>query len=149
MKKQIKFMKQFGNLQDSKQKNRVFNTIIVIFFCVVLYSCAVGSSIITGNVRPAISENEVKIYIESPTKYETIGIVEASCDVGFSNQATQDRVIKKLKSQAAKIGSNGLLLTNTGSQSSGMTGFYVNGVFFSTASRKITAQGKAIFVIQE
>ena len=142
-------MKQFGSLQDSKRKNRAFKIITVISLCAVLYSCAVGSSIITGNVRPAISESEVKIYIEPPTQYETIGIVEASSDVEFSIQAAQDRVINNLKSRAAKIGANGVLLTNTGSQSSGTTGFYSNGIFFSGTSSKITAQGKAIYVIQE
>ena len=142
-------MKRISTLQENKRKKRTFKTVIVIFFCAVLSGCAVGSSIITGNVRPAISESEVKIYIDAPTQYETIGIVEASSDVEFSRQAAQDRVINQLKLRAAKMGANGVFLTNTGSQSSGATGFVSNGIFFSSTSNKITAQGRAIYVIQE
>jgi len=149
MKKQIKFMKLFGNLQVSKRKNRIFKAVTVIFVCAVLFGCVAGSSIVTGNVRPAISENEVKIYIDPPTQYETIGIVEASSAVEFSRQAAQDRVINQLKSRAAKLGANGVLLTNTGSQSSGTTGFWSNGIFYGGTSSKIIGQGRAIYVIQE
>jgi len=142
-------MRQLSNLQAKRQNVRVFNTIIAILFIAVLVGCATGSSIITGTKRPAISPSEVKIYIDPPTQYETIGIVEASSDVEFSRQSAQDRVINELKSRAAKVGANGVLLTNTGSQSSGMTGFYSNGIFFGGASNKIVGQGRAIYVIQE
>ena len=142
-------MKLFGYLQDSRKKKRAFNTIVVIFFCAVLSSCAVGSTIITGNSRPATNPSEVKIYIDPPTQYETIGIVEASSDVEFSRQSAQERVINHLKSRAAKMGANGLLLTNTGSQSGGSSGFYSNGFFYGGASSKMVGQGRAIFVIHE
>ncbi len=104
---------------------------------------------ITGTKRPAINPSEVKIYIDPPTQYEIIGIVEASSDVEFSRQSAQDRVMNELKSRAAKVGANGVLLTNTGNQSSGMTGFYSNGIFYGGTSDKIVAQGKAVYVIQE
>ena len=140
-------MKLIETFQNGK--NEILKTIIGLALCVGLYSCAVGSSIITGNVKPSINESDVKIYIEAPSKYETIGLIEASSDVEFSRQAAQDRVINNLKARAAKMGAKGVLLSNTGSQSSGTTGFYSNGIFINGSNSKITAQGKAIFVIQE
>jgi len=120
-------------------------TLIIIF----LFSCATGSTIITGAIRQAIDPNEVKIYIEPPLQYETIGLIEASSDVEFTMQAAQDRVINELKTRAAKIGANGVLLISTGSETSGGTGFYSGGFFYSSSNTKIIAQGRAIFVIQE
>jgi hypothetical protein len=122
---------------------------MIIPCLVVLAGCATGSVIITGNVRPAIDPAGVKIYLEPPSKYETIGIVEASSDVDFSSQAAQDRVIKELKNQAAKIGANGVLLINVSNQSRGTTGFYSDGVFYAGSTEIKTAHGQAIYVIQE
>jgi len=99
--------------------------------------------------RPSISPEQVKLYLEPPTKFETIGIVEASSEVEFSSQAAQDRAIQELKNQAAKIGANGVLIGNTGNKSGDMVGFYSGGVFFAGASETKTASGKAIHVIQK
>jgi len=128
---------------------KILRIITTIFIITVLLSCATGSVIITGKTRPAIDPAEVKIYLEPPSQYETIGIVEASSDVEISTQAAQDRVIDELKKQAAKIGANGILLNYTGNKSGGMTGFYSGGIFFAGASESKTAQGQAIYVIQE
>ena len=124
-------------------------TILIFLVIATLVGCASGSIIISGKTRTAIDPSEVKIYLEPPNQYETIGIVEASSDVELSRQAAQDRVINKLKSKSAKVGANGLLLVATGSQLSGTVGYYSNGIFFGGTSDKITTQGKAIYVIKE
>lgn len=128
---------------------RMLRIIIVLSFLVVLFDCATGSYIVTGKTRPAISPSEVKIYLDPPSQYETIGIIEASSDVEFSSQAAQDRAINKLKEQAAKIGANGVLLLNTENKSGEMVGFYSEGIFYAGASKTKAVKGKAIFVIQE
>jgi len=139
-------MKQFFELQARKQ----IKIVATFFLSAVLFGCATGSSIITGMKRPAINPSEVKIYLDPPAKFETIGIVEAVSEVGFSRQAAQDQTINELKKRAAKVGANGVLLTNTGSQTSGTTGVYSNGIFLGGNTRdKILAQGRAIYVIQE
>jgi hypothetical protein len=139
------FMRQFKNLQVTRQGIRVLNTITVILLFTVLTGCATGSYILTGKTRPAIDPMAVKVYLTPPTKYETIAIVEASSNVEFSSQAAQNRTIEKLKEQAAKLGANGVLLTNTENKSSG--GVIVSGIYI--ASDKKTARGEAIYVIQE
>lgn len=128
---------------------RVLRIITTLFSLAVLFGCATGSAIVTRKARPAIGPTEVKIYLDPPSQYETIGIVEASSDVEFSTQAAQDRAINELKSQAAKIGANGVLLMNTGDKSGEMVGFYSGGIFYAGASETKTAKGKAVFVIQE
>lgn len=116
---------------------RVLGIITTFFVLAALFGCATGSAIVTGKARPAIAPTEVKIYLDPPSQYETIGIVEASSDVEFSTQAAQDRAINELKSQAAKIGANGVLLMDTGE------------IYYSGGSEKKTAKGKAIVLIQE
>ena len=122
---------------------------LMVFLVFLLFNCASGSTIVTGDVRPPINPADVKIYLDPPSHYETIGIVEAVSEIGFTRQAAQDRVIKELKAHAAKIGANGVLLTSTGSQSGGSTGFYSNGFFYSSASQEIIGQGRAIYVLQK
>jgi len=128
---------------------KILNLIISFTLLITLLGCASGSHIITGKVRPAIKKSEVKLYLEPPKKYEIIGIVEASSEVEFSSQAAQDRAIAELKSQAAKIGANGVLISATSNKSGGVTGFYSNGIYYAASSEMKTARGKAIFVIKE
>lgn len=90
----------------------------------------------------------MEIYLEAPAKYETIGLVEASSDIELSAQAAQDRVVAELKSQAAQVGANGILLITAGSQTGSTTGYISNGVLITSTSKTKTAQAKAIYVIK-
>lgn len=135
-------MVHFSKLQVRKQYFQVFNIVTAIFLLIVLFGCGTpGSSIVTGNVRPAIDPTEVKIYLSPPAKYETIAIVESSYDARYSSQTAQNKIMKELKKQAAKLGANGVLLTNTGTIKTGGNIY--------TASNVKTAQGEAIYVTQE
>ena len=114
---------------------KITKMFMLLFSFVLLTGCSTGSSIVTGNRRAAINPTEVKIYIDAPAQYETIGLVEASDEVAFSTQASQDRVVKELKAQAAKLGANGVLIISTDSKR-------------DTSDKKV-AQGKAIYVVRE
>ena len=143
-------MKQLNTLQVKRQSVRLLNTITVILTLTLLFGCATGSSIITGTKRPAINPSDVKIYLDPPTQYENIGIIEVNSDVVFSRQSAQDRAMNELKIRAAKVGANGVLLTNSGSQTVGTAGYYSNGIFYGGGSSdKILAQGRAIYVNKE
>ena len=111
-----------------------------------LIGCATGSSILVGKARPPITPENVKLYVEAPEDYEVIGIVEASSDVEFSSQAAQNRAIERLKTEAAKIGANGVLLENSGEKSSTVFGSGGGGFFWAAQQKTKTVQGKAIFV---
>jgi len=110
--------------------------VVTLMVLAVLYGCATGSAIVTGKTRPAIDPSEVRIYLDPPSQYETIGIVEASSDVELSSQAAQDRTINELKAQAAKLGANGVI-------------FLHSGVFYADTEETKTARGKAIYVPKE
>lgn len=118
---------------------------ILFILFTFLSGCASGSHIITENVRPAIKPTEVKIYLEQPSQYEIIGLVQAYSDVEFSAQAAQDRVINELKVQAAKIGANGVVVIDTTNSSSG--GVVVGNTYVE--NERISSKGQAIYVTQE
>ena len=122
---------------------------IILISLIVLFGCATGSTIITGDVRPSINSNEVRIFLDPPALFETIGLIEASSDVEFSRQAAQDRVINELRNRAARIGANGVLLIGTGAQAGDTVGFISGGVLFTSTGSRITGHGRAIYVIQE
>ena len=116
---------------------------------VFLFSCSTGSYILTGQARAPIDPSQVTVYLEPPAEFETIGIVESSSGVEFSSQKAQDRTIRELKEQAAKIGANGVLLSGTGSRSDDMYGMYSGGIMYAGSGETKTAKGQAIYVIRE
>jgi hypothetical protein len=92
--------------------------------CAALCGC-VTSHVIVGRVRPAISPSQVQIYLHPPAaKYEEIAILDTSSKHSFSftAQGKTDAVIDRLKSEAAKLGANGILLNNVGDQAVGSVG---------------------------
>lgn len=120
---------------------QALKTISTIFSFMILAGCASGSSIVTGTTRPAISAADVKIYLDPPAQYEIIGIVEAASEVLLSaTQTAQNSVISELKSQAAKIGANGIILIDAGNS-------YISGYQHSAQIK--SAKGKAIYVLQK
>jgi hypothetical protein len=104
-------------------------------------ACASGSAIVTGNTRPPIPLEQVKIYLEPPAEFEIIGLVSASSDAGWTAQGSLDYAVKELKKQAAKLGANGVLLVSSGETTSTI----VSGAYAVPVTAK-TVQGKAIFV---
>lgn len=120
----------------------------IVLLLVVFYGCATGSSIVLRTVKPAITTDKVKLYLDPPPQYETIGLVEASSVIWSSKQKAQDRAIKKLLSEAARIGANGVVLTDYREKSNSMMGFSDETFFASTIFTK-TVRGKAILVLIE
>ena len=121
---------------------KIILSISVVLLVVLFFSCASGSSVVTGNQRPAISPDEVVIYAEEPEKYEVIGIVTASSDATGISQKDLDYAIAELKKQAAKIGANGVVLQNV--SSSNGSGLFIGGIFVNEKSQDVS--GKAIYV---
>ncbi len=125
-----------------------------------LAACAPSSHIVVGTVRPAITPSEVKIYLQPPPAFEEVAVLNASADsmFGTGGQSTVDKVIQRLKQEAAKLGANGIILEGmfdqqTGSLGggSGSTSFSGNsavgvGLGGSLGIYKKTGQARAIFV---
>ena len=89
-----------------------------------LVGCA-SSHVITGTPRPPISPDQVTVYVSPPqVRYEQIAILNTSSrgSFSFTAQGKTDKVIARLKEQAAKLGANGLLLQNIEDRQSGSIG---------------------------
>jgi hypothetical protein len=97
-----------------------------------LSGCASSSSsILVGKARAPVSPDDVKLYLRAPAKYEEIAMIESSskASMAVSDQAKTDVSIQRLKEEAAKVGANGVLLTETGSE---VIGGVMAGSSFST-----------------
>lgn len=105
------------------------------FLCVcVLTGCAAGT-VVTGTTRPAIKPEQVTIYQEAPASFDLIAAVSAQSR--FSGQKAMDRTIRELKEKAAKLGANGVVVTDAG-----VSTVYINGI----PVVKTLANGRAIYV---
>jgi hypothetical protein len=95
--------------------NNSFIKFSYLIFLVLIASCASPAShLIVGQVRQPISPEIVKIYTKPPSAYDEIAILSSS-DMGqlaFTDQQKLDNSIEGLKSAAAKLGANGVLLTS-------------------------------------
>ena len=121
----------------------------VILISIFLTSCASGSYILTGEKRTPIKPELVKLYVSPPQKYDIIGIVNASSDSGWTSQGDMDYAVSELKSQAARLGANGIIITGRGEVSSAVVGTYSNGMMYSIPTSAQSVSGQAVYVIQE
>ncbi|ALM66747.1 hypothetical protein FORC4_1774 [Vibrio parahaemolyticus] len=128
-----------------RSKIKVGLVVVVLSF---LNACASGSAIVTGVKRPALDFNQVRLYLEAPEQYETIGIVKASSDAGITQQASQDYAVEELKKQAAKIGANGVILTTAGERTSSIISTNADGSIYTIPVSAQTVSGKAVFVTE-
>jgi Rad3-related DNA helicase len=128
-----------------RSKIKVGLVVVALSF---LNACASGSAIVTGVKRPALDFSQVRLYLEAPEQYETIGIVKASSDAGITEQASQDYAVEELKKQAAKIGANGVILTTTGERTSSIISTNADGSIYTIPVSAQTVSGKAVFVTE-
>jgi hypothetical protein len=127
---------------------------------VLLAACAPSSHILTGTARAPISPADVKIYSTPPPNFEEIALLDASSKSAFGpgGQKSIDKVIERLKAQAAQLGANGVILGDVSDRETGSLGTGVGsdsysghsavgvGVGGSLGIYKKSAKGRAIFV---
>ncbi len=125
-----------------------------------LAACAPSSHIVVGTVRPPIAPSEVKIYLQPPPSFDEVAVLNASADsmFGTGGQSSVDKVIQRLKEEAAKLGANGIILEGMSDQQTGSLGGGSGSTSFSGSSAvgvglggslgifKKTGQARAIFV---
>lgn len=106
-----------------------------LLFC----GCASSSHTLVGQVRPAISPVEVRVYHSPPKRYEEIALLDATSGGSLSrkSEAGIDEAIARLKEEAAKLGANGVLLTGVADEVGGSIGFGVGGEGFSAGRRHV------------
>lgn len=136
-----------------------FKNVALGLAILALTACA-SSSVLVGNARPPIEPEDVKVYLQPPAGYETVALLEAS-DLGangFSAQSRMNKVMNRLKDEAAELGANGILLQGidtqyTGSVNSGYANAtvsgnsaYATGVGYSAAQFSKVGRAIAIYV---
>jgi hypothetical protein len=126
---------------------------ILLLTAVALLSGCATSSVLVGKVRPAIAATSVKVYLRAPAKYEEIALLQTSSQSSwaFSEQGKMDAVMMNMKEEAAKLGANGVLLTQTGDKSAGAVWIpngMGGGVMAPAGSHK-AGTGMAIYVSEE
>lgn len=87
---------------------------VFISLCVLLTSCASNSSHqLTGQTRAAITPAEVVMYSEPPQQFTEIATVTATSGASSTtaNKDKTEEVLAALKSEAAALGANGIILT--------------------------------------
>jgi hypothetical protein len=87
--------------------------------------CVSSHVAVVGHARPAISPDQVQIFLQPPeSPYEQIANLSASSGGSFALTAAGkiDKVVERLKKEAAKLGANGILLHGVGDQSAGSVG---------------------------
>ena len=127
---------------------------------IALCGCAPSTHVLVGQARPPISPDQVKIYSQPPTYFQEIAVLDASSKSAFGTggQKSVDKVIERLKIEAAKLGANGVILegfqdaqtgsigTGVGSNSYSGNSAVGVGVGGSLGIYKKTGHGEAIYV---
>jgi hypothetical protein len=93
----------------------------VISICLIA-GCTImdSNALVTGNPRPAVSPNNVMLYSNPPPQFEEIAVVFASAGHDFlSGGKLMNSAVERLKSEAAKLGANGVILTQIKERDSG------------------------------
>jgi hypothetical protein len=99
------------------------------------------SHVMIGRARPPISPDQVQVYLHPPSgKYEEIALLDTSSrnSFSFTAQGKTNAVMERLKSEAASLGANGILLNGVGDQAAGSVG---------TGFGSATASGHSAFGI--
>jgi hypothetical protein len=88
--------------------------IIAIVLMPMLAGCATSSQTLTGTPRPALSPTEVKVYTQAPQSFEEIAVLGASRKsvTSAGGERAIEKMIDGMKSEAAALGANGVLLEN-------------------------------------
>src|SRR6187551_3325818 len=96
---------------------------------VLLAGCAGSSARLVAPARPAISPAAVRIYRFPPRHYQEIAVLDATSGARLyhGSAAGEADAIRRLKEEAAKVGANGVLLTQVGDRPSGAIGLGVGG----------------------
>ena len=106
-------------IKHTHQRRKLILSLIVMIF----FGCYPVSHIIVGETRSPISPSKVKIYLEYPEEYEIIARIDASSEFAFRDpsfditwQSKMDKIIQRLKIEAAQLGANGIVIEGTTNQ---------------------------------
>jgi hypothetical protein len=118
----------------------------------LLTGCTTTHTALVGQARPPISPELVQIFLEPPkSHYEQIANLSASSRGSFAltTHGKIDKVIERLKKEAARLGANGILLHGVDSRSAGSLGAGVSTESETGHSPYGLGFGTSVFFSQE
>jgi hypothetical protein len=136
---------------------------LAIALILTMTSCAASSQMLTGSPREPLSPSDVRVYTQAPQSFEEIAVLSASRKTVSSagGERAIEKMIETMRSQAALLGANGLLLedfsdsdpvavgTGLGSQTDTHNASINVGVGGSLGVVRKAAKGRAIFVASQ
>jgi hypothetical protein len=136
---------------------------LAIALMLTMAGCASSSQTLTGLPRAPLSPGDVRVYTQAPQSFEEIAVLSASSKSVSSagGERAIEKMIETMRSQAAQLGANGLLLedfsdsdpvavgTGVGSQTYTHNASIDVGVGGSLGVVKKAAKGRAIFVASQ
>jgi hypothetical protein len=135
---------------------------LALLLAAALSACATSEVVVVGETRPAISPDQVQIYLQPPeSKYVEIANLAASSGGSpmMSPAHKMDKVIERLKKEAARLGANGLLLHGVGDKAAGSVGAGIStetnnphtasGVGFGASTLFFESQGDGVAIFVE
>jgi hypothetical protein len=137
--------------------------ILAIALIPTMAGCVTSSQILTGLPHKPLSPSDVRVYTQAPQSFEEIAVLSASRKSVSSagGERAIEKMIETMRSQAAQLGANGLLLedfsdadpvavgTGVGSQTYTHNASINVGVGGSLGMVKKAARGRAIFVASQ
>jgi hypothetical protein len=134
----------------------------VLLIC-TLSACATSSEVLTGAPRSPLMASAVRVYTQAPQRFEEIAVLSASRKSVSSagGERAIAKMIETMRTQAAQLGANGLLLedfsdsdpvaigTGVGSQTYTHNASIDVGLGGSLGVVKKMARARAIFVPAE
>jgi hypothetical protein len=133
---------------------------LAIALIATINGCATSSQMLTGSPRAPLLPSEVRVYTQAPESFEEIAVLSASRKSMSSagGERAIEKMIETMRSQAAQLGANGLLLeefsdsdpvavgTGVGSQTYTHNASIDVGVGGSLGVVKKAAKARAIFI---
>lgn len=96
---------------------------ISVLAILALTGCA-SSSVLVGTKRPPIDPSQVRIYLDPPARFEKVAMLDAGSrnSWAITDQGKTNKVMERLKEEAADLGANGILIGGMGDQQVGSVG---------------------------
>ena len=134
-----------------------------IVLIATMTGCATSSQTLTGSPRAPLPPGDVRVYTQAPQSFEEIAVLNASRKSVSSagGERAIEKMIETMRSQAAQLGANGLLLedfsdsdplalgSGVGSQTYTHNASIDVGVGGSLGVVKKAAKARAIFVTSQ
>lgn len=138
----------------------MMNRLCLAMLAVSLSACASPAShIMTGAAHAPISPEQVVILSQPPPVYEDVAILHASSkSMNPTSQAAFDKVVQRLKEQAAQLGANAVILEGFADRQTATIGTGVGSSSYSPHSAvgvgvgggfgiySKTGQGRAVYI---